>query len=123
MIRLLDTDAEHLFVPESEQNEDHPVTFYVTAMTHDQFVSISSSMRVLGSGGIILHYGKVLKENIKGIKNVQWEKDAELVDIDTAAQVRKFIDHCGTDGAAIALQEVFTFIRDMSITTDDEAGN
>jgi len=122
VIRLLDPLQEHEFIPKSEQGNEGPLTFSVVPMTHGQFVSMANSANTLEDGGFAVRYDAILKKCIKWIANVQWV-EGKPVKIDSAREVARFVDACGTPEGIGVLQEVFRFIQSLSIPTEDEQGN
>jgi len=122
MIRLLDPLQEHSFTPESERGSAAPLTFTVVPMTHSQVIGMAINANKTPEGGFILRYDGILKRCIKSIQNVEWA-EGKPITIETAREVARFVDACGTPEGIAVLQEVFNFIQSLSILNEDESGN
>lgn len=117
MIRLVDPEQAHVFIPESERNVEPPLTFHVRPMTLRQSILIAEAARKAGDQELSIPFDAIydlLSTNIVGIENDP---------LGIGGDIKRFLDSCSTPDGVRVIFELFKFIQELSAPSEAESKN
>jgi len=114
MLRLIDPNATHEFVPKCEKDSENPTTFHVRPMSMRQSVAIAQAAKSVQGGDKEIQIDAIcelIEQNVVQIDNA------------TVANAEEFLEAASTPEAIGVVFEVFKFIQSLSLPTEAEKGN